>query len=126
MLGLRLGLSLRFGVGSRIRVGCRVGVGIGIWSRIGSGIGIGRCGARGRGWGRGRGRGWGNIAPSLVPLHVPHSSDGLDLRCSGSPVVPVLEFSLLKHILAPSVAWIHISHPPSEGRERVVYSISGT
>lgn len=97
---LRLGLSLGFRVGSRIRTRIRVRFGIGSGSRIR----IGRC----------RGRGRGNIATSLVPLHVPHTSDGLDLRCSGSPVVPVLEFSMFKHILAPSVAWICVSHPPLE------------
>ena len=114
-VALRLGLSLGFGVGSRIRVRfwVRGGGGVGIGSWIGSGIG--RC----------RGRGRGNIAPFLVPLHVPHTSDGLDLRCSGSPIIPVLEVSMLKHILAPSVAWIHVSHPPSEGRVREVYHISG-
>lgn len=57
---LRFGLSLGFG--SRIRTRIRVGTG------IGSRIRIGRC------------RGRGNVAPSLVPLHVPHASDGLDLR----------------------------------------------
>lgn len=101
---LRFGLNLGFGVRSRIRIririrtGVRVGVRYGIWNRIR----IGRC------------RGRGNIAPSLVPLHVPYSSDGLDQRCSGSPVVPVLEFSMLKNILASSIAWIHVSHPPAE------------
>lgn len=101
-LRLRLRLSLGFGVGSRIR----------IRGRGGFGIRLGRC------------RGRSNIAPFFVPLHVPHTSDGLDLRCSGSPVIPVLEVSMLKHILAPSVAWIHVSHPPLRGRERVVYHIS--
>ena len=100
---LRLGLSLGFGFG--------VGIGDRIGDRLGSGGGIGRC------------RGRGNITPSLVPLHVPHTSDGLDLRCSGSPVIPVLEFSMLKHILAPSVAWIGVSHPPSGGGENVVCKI---
>lgn len=109
---LRLGLGLGFGIGNRVRIGVGSRGGIGVRSRVG----IGRC----------RGRGRGNIAPSLVPLHVPHTSDGLDLRCSGSPIVPVLEISMLKHILAPSVAWIHVSHPPSEGGERVVYNISRT
>lgn len=108
---LRLGLSLGFRVGSRVRIGSGVRFGSGVW-----------IGVRFRGWvwigGRGRGgigrcRGGGNIAPSLVPLHVPHTSDGLDLRCIGSPIVPVLEISMLKHILGPSVAWVHVSHPPS-------------
>lgn len=101
---LRLGLNLGFGVRGRIRNGVRVRdrVRCGIWNRIR----IGRC------------RGRGNIAPSLVPLHVPYTSDGLDQRCSGSPVVPVLEFSMLKNILAPSVAWIHVSYPPGEQGEQ--------
>lgn len=97
---LRLLLNLRFGVRSRIRTGVRVRCGI--WNRIR----IGRC------------RGRCNIAPSLVPLHVPYTSDGLDQRCSGSPVVPVLEFSMLKNILAPSVAWVHVSYPPAEQGEQ--------
>lgn len=103
-MNLRLGLSLGFGVGSwsRSGVGFGSGIRIGIWSGSGSRVGIGRCRSRGRG----------NIAPSLVPLHVPHTSDGLDLRCSGSPIIPVLEFSMLKHILVPSVAWIHVPNPP--------------
>lgn len=75
-----------FRVGSGARFGFRI--------RIGSRIGVGRC------------RGRGNIASSLVPLHVPHTSDGLDLRCSGSPVIPVLVLSTFKHVLAPSVAWV--------------------
>lgn len=112
VLVLMLWLSFGFGVGvgSRVRIGSRFGVGswVGSWVGSGIGIGIGRC------------RGGGNIAPSLVPLHVPHTSDGLDLRCSGSPIVPVLELSMLKHILASSVAWIHVSYPPSGGGERAV------
>lgn len=96
---LRFGLNLGFGVRSRIRTGVRDRCGL--WNRIR----IGRC------------RGRGNIAPSLVPLHVPYTSDGLDHRCSGSPVVPVLEFSMLKNILTPSVAWIHVSYPPAEQGE---------
>lgn len=99
-LVLRLGWNLGFGVRSRIRA--RVGVRCGIWNRIR----VGRC------------RGRGNIASSLVPLHVPYTSDGLDHRCSGSPVVPVLEFSMLENILSPSVAWIHVSHPPAEQQEQ--------
>lgn len=95
---LRFGLNLGFGVRSRIRTRVGVGVRYGIWNRI-------RIG-----WCRGRG----DITPSLVPLHVPYTSDGLDQRCSGSPVVPVLKFSMLKNILASSVAWIHVSHPPAE------------
>lgn len=110
---LRLGLNLGFGVGSRIRIRIRTRVGVryGIWSRIR----IRRC----------RGRGRGNIASSLVPLHVPYTSDGLDQRCSGSPAVPVLEFPMLKNILAPSVAWIHVSHPPAEQGEHLCLKFLG-
>lgn len=96
---LRLGLSLRFGSGLRIRIGVR------------------RCRGRARGWTGGRSRSRWNVAPSLMPLHVPHTSDGLDLRCSGSPSVPVLEVSMFKNVLAPSVAWIRVSHPPSQEKE---------
>lgn len=99
---LRLGLNLGFGVRSRIRSGVRFRCG------IRNRIGIGRCG------------GGGNIAPSLVPLHVPYTSDGLDQRCSGPPVVPVLELAMLKNILTPSVAWVRVSHPPAEQGEELL------
>lgn len=99
---LGFGLNLSFWVRSRVRTGVRDRVRCGIWSRVRNG----RC------------RGRGNIASSLVPLHVPYASDGLDQRCSGSPVVPVLEFSMLENILAPSVAWIHVSYPPAKQEEQ--------
>lgn len=100
---LRLGLSLGFG--------SRLGIRTGIWVRW--------CRVRVGSWSRTRGRGWGrwNITPSLMPLHVPHTSDGLDLRCSGSPSIPVLEVSMFKNVLAPSVAWICVSHPPSKEQQ---------
>lgn len=106
---LRFGLNLGFGVRSRSRIRTRVRVGVGVRCGIWNWVRIGR----------GRGRGGDNIAPSLVPLHVPYTSDGLDQRCSGAPVVPVLEFSMLKNILAPSIAWIHVSHPPAKQGERL-------
>lgn len=102
---LRFGLSLGFGGGIGTRVRVRVRAGIRVRTGIGGRIRIGRC------WGRG------NVASSFVPLHVPHTSDGLDLRHRGSPVVPVLEITVFKDILAPPVARIHISNPPAK-RER--------
>lgn len=50
----------------------------------------------------------------LVPLHVPHTSDRLDLRRRGLPVVPVLEISSFKDELAPSVARVHVADPSGE------------
>lgn len=106
---LRFGLSLGFGSGIGTRIGIRVRIGVGARVRVRTGIGgrvrTGRC------WGRG------NVASSFVPLHVPHTSDGLDLRHRGSPVVPVFEITMFKDILAPPVARIHISNPPAK-RER--------
>lgn len=105
---LRFGLSLGFRGGIGTRIGIRVGFGVRarVWvrTRIGGRIGTGGC------WGRG------NVASSFVPLHVPHTSDGLDLRHRGSPVVPVFEITVFKDILAPPVAWIHISNPPAKRR----------
>lgn len=102
---LRLGLRFWSGVRLRVGVGIRWG-GSRSWSR---------------GWSRSRRWGWGrrggDIAPLLMPLHVPHASDGLDLGFSGSPVVPVLEVSMLKHVLVPPVAWIRVSHPTLMGKD---------
>lgn len=62
-----------------------------------------------------------------MPLHVAHSSDGLDLRSRGSPVVPVLVVSKLKDILAAPVAWEHVAHPPREDKGTCSYNdIYGT
>lgn len=51
-------------------------------------------------------------ASSLVPLHVPHTSDRLDQGRGGLPVVPVLEVSSFEDVLAAPVAWVHVAHPP--------------
>lgn len=75
-----------------------------------------RCWGRGRSWVRGRSRD--GETPPLVPLHVTHTSDRLDLRCRGIPVVPVLEVSTLKHILAPPVAGVHVAHPSATKEQR--------
>lgn len=105
---LRLGLSLGFGggIGTRIRVRARGRVGIRVRTGVGGRVRIGRC------------RGRGNVTSSFVPLHVPHTSDGLDLRHRGSPVVPVLEITVFKDILAPPVARIHISNPPAKKKKQ--------
>lgn len=50
-------------------------------------------------------------AAPAVCLHVPHSTDGLDLGVVGSPVVPVLVRSHLKHVLVATVAGVLVSHP---------------
>ena len=92
--------------------GVRVGGGGRVWGwvRVGSGF-------------RTRSRGGHVETPPLMPLHVPHTSEGLDERCCGSPVVPVLVIAVLKHILAPPVARIHVSHPPSESKRRRTISV---
>lgn len=114
---LRFGLSLGFGGGIGTRSGIRVWGGVRTRVRVRTGIG-GRIRTGGC-WGRG------NVASSFVPLHVPHTSDGLDLRHRGSPVVPVFEITMFKDILAPPVAWIHISNPPAK-REREREKITGS
>lgn len=70
--------------------------------RVGTGAGV-------RVWGRTRLRN-DETAP-LVPLHVPHTSDRLDLRYWGLPVVPVLEVTLFKDELSPPVARVHVADP---------------
>lgn len=70
----------------------------------------GRVGVGGRSWVRDD-----ETAP-LVPLHVSHTSDRLDLRGGGLPVIPVFEVSSFEDELAPPVAWIHVADP-SAGRE---------
>lgn len=78
------------------------------------------CGRRGRRyWSRGRlgaraGRRrwvWNDETALLVPLHVPHTPERLDLRVRSFPVVPVLEVPLLKDELAPPVARVQVSNP---------------
>lgn len=78
------------------------------------------CGRRGRRyWGRVRDRAragrrgwvWDDETALLVPLHVPHTSERLDLGVRSFPVVPMLEVPLLKDELAPPVAWVQVSNP---------------
>lgn len=73
----------------------------------------GRVRGRGRGWARAGRRGWvwHDETTLLVPLHVPHTPERLDLRVRSFPVVPMLEVPLLKDELAPPVAWIQVSNP---------------
>lgn len=69
-------------------------------------------GRRGRLRARDRRRGGDDEAALLVPLHVLHAPQGLNLRAGSLPVVPVLEVALLEDELAPPVARIQVSHPP--------------
>lgn len=58
-------------------------------------------------------------AAPAVRLHVPHPADGLDLGLLGSPLIPVLHRSHLKHILVSTVARVLVAHPAvGEGREK--------
>lgn len=82
--------------------------------RVGTGAGV-------RIWGRTRFRN--NETAPLVPLHVPHTPDRLNLRYWGLPVVPVLEVSLFKDELSPPVAWVHVAHPSGEETRRYIRSI---
>lgn len=88
--------SCSAGSSSGGRGGVRVGTGAGVWV-----------------WGRTRFRN--NETAPLVPLHVPHTSDRLDLRYWGLPVVPVLEVTLFKDELSPPVARVHVAHPSGGG-----------
>lgn len=55
-------------------------------------------------------------APAMC-LHVSHPADGLDLGVVGSPLVPVLVRSHLKHILEATVARVLVAHPAVRRRE---------
>lgn len=83
------------------------------WGSAGPG-----CGRRGRRyWGRvrarvrRRGRVGDDETALLVPLHVPHTPQRLDLGVGSFPVVPVLEVPLLEDELAPPVARVQVSDP---------------
>lgn len=54
-------------------------------------------------------------AAPAVCLHVSHPADGLDLGMVGSPLVPVLERTHLKHVLEATVARVLVTHPGSTG-----------
>lgn len=122
------------------RSGCRPGgrqcqwsrVGLGRWAPGGScsagsssggrgGVRVG-TGARVRVWGRTRLRN--NETAPLVPLHVPHTTDRLDLRYRGLPVVPVLEVTLFKDELSPPVARVHVAHPSGGETRGYIRSIN--
>lgn len=91
--------------GSRGRGGGRSRAGVGVGIRGGVGVWVG-CG----GWVRG------GEAALLVPLHVTHAPDGLEQWQGRAPVVPVLVLAVLKHVLAPPVAWVCVAHPPGHRR----------
>lgn len=91
----------------------------GRWGPCSAGTSCGRGGRRRRGRVGFRAGSWiwvrsSETAP-LVPLHVPHTSDRLDLWGGGLPVIPMLEISSLKNKLAPPVAWVHVTDPPARG-----------
>lgn len=56
-------------------------------------------------------------AAPAVCLHVSHPADGLDLGLVGSPLVPVLVRSHLKHVLEATVARVLVAHPAVKRRE---------
>lgn len=51
-------------------------------------------------------------------LHVPHSTDGLDLGMVGAPLVPVLEDTVLEHILVATVTGVLVANPTVIQRNR--------
>lgn len=56
-------------------------------------------------------------------LHVPHSTDRLDLGVVGAPLVPVLEGAKLKQVLVSSIARILVPNPRSSGDLNARYSV---
>lgn len=51
-------------------------------------------------------------APSLVVLHVPDATHGLDLGLEGGEVVVVSVFTALKQVLVASVSRVLVTHKP--------------
>lgn len=56
-------------------------------------------------------------ASSLVELHVPDTTHGLDLGLEGAEVVVVSVVTALKQVLVTSVSRVLVTHPPEENME---------
>lgn len=56
-------------------------------------------------------------ASSLVELHVPDTTHGLDLGLEGAELVVVPVVTALKQVLVASVSRVLITHPPEGERE---------
>lgn len=57
-------------------------------------------------------------ASSLVELHVPDATHGLDLGLEGAKVVVVSVVTGLKQVLVASVSRVLVTHPPGRDMER--------
>lgn len=57
-------------------------------------------------------------ASSLVELHVPDTTHGLDLGLEGAKVVVVSVVTGLKQVLVASVSRVLVTHPPERDMER--------
>lgn len=58
-------------------------------------------------------------ASSLVELHVPDTTNGLDLGLEGAEVVVVSVVTALKKVLVASVSRVLVTHPPENSIEGV-------
>lgn len=57
-------------------------------------------------------------ASSLVELHVPDTTHGLDLGLEGAEVVVVSVVTALKEVLVASVSGVLVTHPAERHKER--------
>lgn len=58
-------------------------------------------------------------ASSLVELHVPDTTHGLDLGLEGTEVIVVSVFSALEQVLVASVSRVLVTHPPERDMKRM-------
>lgn len=74
----------------------------------------------GRSAGKGSLAGGGEVeASSLVELHVPDTTNGLDLGLEGAEVVVVSVVTALKQVLVASVSRVLVTHPPGNVTHKV-------
>ena len=58
-------------------------------------------------------------ASSLVELHIPDTTHGLDLGLEGGELVVVSVITTLEQVLVASVAGVLVTHPPGERTEKI-------
>lgn len=63
-------------------------------------------------------------ASSLVELHVPDTTNGLDLGLAGTEVVIVSVVTALKQVLVASVSRVLVTHPPGKATKKVSQCIN--
>lgn len=80
------------------------------WS-VDDGVGVGDSRKGWRKVGHSLGGGGEGEASSLVELHVPDTTHGLDLRLVGAEVVVVSVVTALKQVLVASVSGVLVTHP---------------